>query len=354
MPVQIHDISHTFGERLILDHISLTVHAGERVGIVGNNGAGKSTLLQIIAGGRASDYGHVSYDPATEIGYLPQTVAALPGQSIADLLSQARQRIIALEQQLQHLASQLTTATGAEQTALLHTYGEVAARFELAGGYELDYRIAMVLYGLGLGHLAPGRLLETLSGGEKTRVALAALLLGVPDLLLLDEPTNHLDAAAADWLERYLIEQPGAVLVVSHDRRLLDRVATRIIELDEHSHQISSYGGNYSAYRQHKERERQAWVERYAREQAEIADLRQQLATRPQRTGALRTPRRDHDKLSYHLKASACNKPWPVRYATSNSDSSACWPTRCPNHPCPCVFALRLSHQLWSRAPCCG
>jgi macrolide transport system ATP-binding/permease protein len=228
-------------------------------------------------------------------------VVPRPGETIAHLLAASRQRLAALEQQMHTLAAQMATSSGAEQAALLAAYGEAAARFEQAGGYDLDYKIGAVLDGLRLSYLPPHRPIATLSGGEKTRVALAALLLRAPDVLLLDEPTNHLDAATAAWLESYLVRQAGAVLVVSHDRHFLDRVATRIGDLDEHTHRLTLYGGSYADYVAQKQRERHAWEAAYARQQDEIAELQRQAATTPQRLAA-RSVCRDGDKLSYNYK----------------------------------------------------
>jgi macrolide transport system ATP-binding/permease protein len=294
-------ITHAFGASLILDGISLVARAGDRIGIIGANGAGKSTLLQVAAGRLAPDSGRVQVAPLAEVGYVPQTVAPAAGQRIADLLAAAQQRVLRFEQQMHALAEEMATVTAGEQAALVHAYGEAAARFEQAGGYALDYRIDAVLHGLRLGHLSRERLVATLSGGEKTRVVLAALLLCAPDVLLLDEPTNHLDAASADWLADYLRQQRGTVLVVSHDRRFLDQIATQIAELDEHTHQLRSYGGGYSDYLVWRQREQRAQAEAYARQQAEIATLRQQASHTTQRLATTR-PRRDGDKLTYNFK----------------------------------------------------
>jgi ATPase subunit of ABC transporter with duplicated ATPase domains len=223
MLLQMNEITKRFGAALVLDGVSLSASAGDRIGIVGANGAGKSTLLKIAATRLSCDTGQVQYVPAAEVGYVPQTVDFHPGQTIAHLLAESCQRLAALEQRMHALADQMATTNDTDQATLLAAYGDAAARFEQAGGYDLDYQIGLVLEGLRLLHLAPHRPLATLSSGERTRVALAALLLCAPDVLLLDEPTNHLDAATAAWLEAYLSQQTGAVLAVSHDRRFINR-----------------------------------------------------------------------------------------------------------------------------------
>ena len=299
MLLHIDQISKHFGAVPVLDGVSLVANHGDRIGIVGANGAGKSTLLKIAAGRLPGDSGQVRLAPATEAGYVPQTVDFRPGQTIAHLLAASRQRLAALEQHMHDLAARMATTDGAAQAALLAAYGDVAARFEQSGGYALDYQIGAVLDGLRLHHIAPHRPLATLSSGERTRVALAALLLCAPDVLLLDEPTNHLDMATAAWLETYLVQQRGAVLVVSHDRQFLDRVVTQIGDLDEHTHHLTLYGGRYADYVAWKQRERRAWEDAYDQQQRDMAELQRQVATTPQRLSDHRGCR-DGDKLAYN------------------------------------------------------
>ncbi len=301
MLMKLNQITKRFGATLVLDGVSLTLNAGERIGIVGANGAGKSTLLTIAAGHLPCDSGHITHTPTAEVGYVPQMVLPHPGETISTLLAASRRRLAALEQQMHTLAAQMAATSGSEQARLIAAYGEVAARFEQSGGYDLDYRIGVVLDGMRLSHLAYERPLATLSGGEKTRVALAALLLRTPDVLLLDEPTNHLDAPTAAWLEAYLVQQPGAALIVSHDRHFLEQVATQIAHLDEHTHQVRLYGGNYHSYLQQKQRERHAWEEAYSRQQAEIAHLQQQQRAATTQRFTVRSKPRDGDKLAYNF-----------------------------------------------------
>lgn len=300
MVLIVNNLSKMYGHIPILHHVSFVVNAGERIGLVGANGAGKSTLLKIIMGEIPSDSGSVVVADSIEPGYVPQTIAPCPDQTIAELLAASQRRLRLLEQRMHALAEHLATAQGAARTAALAEYGEVATRFEQAGGYDLEYKIALVLDGLRLSHLPRDRPLASLSGGEKTRVALAALLLRSPDVLLLDEPTSHLDSPTAEWLETYLRQQSGAVLAVSHDRQFLNRIATRIIELDEHTHAIHTYGGNYDTYAAQKQQERQAWAAAYAQQQEEIKALQQAIRATPQRLAQKRAPR-DNDKLGYNF-----------------------------------------------------
>jgi macrolide transport system ATP-binding/permease protein len=186
--------------------------------------------------------------------------------------------------------------------ALLAEYGALNEAFEARGGYDLDHRIDEVFAGLGIAGLGRERIVSTLSGGEKSRVGLAALLLRSPDLLLLDEPTNHLDFAALAWLEEYLQRFQGALLVVSHDRHFLNQTVQSIIEIDEHSKEAKLYSGNYDFYAAVKAQERAKWVEGYWAQQEEIWELRKLLKTKARQNPFERAPR-DNDKFAYTFKA---------------------------------------------------
>lgn len=298
MTLTLNGVSKSYGHLQILEEISFTVNVGERVGLVGANGAGKSTLLKIVAGEVACDEGRVELAGDVDVGYVPQTIVPRQDQTIEELLRESQRKIRALEQRMHELEEVMAAAQGAELAEAVTEYGEIAARFEHAGGYDLDYRIDEVLSGLGLAHLSRARRIATLSGGEKTRIALAAVLIQAPGLLLLDEPTNHLDFEMAAWLEEYLRRQPGALLVVSHDRRFLNAVATAIVEIDEHSHRARLYPGDYDAYRAQKQAERQAWEEEYARQQEEIGALRRRMRVSARQVGHSR-PATDNNKIAY-------------------------------------------------------
>jgi len=273
MYLQIHDLSKRYGVLTVLNGVSLTLDAGQRVGLVGANGVGKSTLIKIISGDIAPDGGAVRILPNIRVGSLAQDVGALRG-TLGNLIDTALVHLRDLESQMRDLEIQMGDSTGAELDAVMTRYSEVSEAFEGAGGYDADLRTAAVLRGLGVDHLAHGRDVTTLSGGERTRVGLALLLLSAPDVLLLDEPTNHLDSAALTWLETALMAWKGAALIVSHDRAFLNHAVNQIIEIDEHTHTARSYTGDYDAYLETKHRERQQWEADWLEQQANLKDLR--------------------------------------------------------------------------------
>ena len=272
-------ITKSYGYHQVLSGVSLLVQHGERVGLVGANGAGKSTLMKIITGEVEPDGGTVRIAPGCTVGYLAQALPpADADRTLSELIDAAQGPLRRLEASLRDLEARMTTASADDLDPLLAAYGDALDRFERGGGYTLEARVAAVLDGLGLAHIARGRRVGTLSGGEKTRLGLALLLLRQPDLLLLDEPTNHLDFAAMTWLEAYLQAYPGGVLVVSHDRHFLNQTVSAIIEIDEHTRVSKHYSGNYDAYRAARELALRQWRTDFARQQEEIKTLRQQIA----------------------------------------------------------------------------
>jgi ATP-binding cassette subfamily F protein 3 len=289
------NISRRYDDDLVLDRVGFTVNPGERVGLVGPNGAGKSTLLRIIAGIEPADAGSVARSPAgLALGYLPQGWDGPPDLSVAELLRRAHPSGGALDE-LAELERRMAEPglPNAALAALLDAYAAAQERFEALGGYEGAHRADAVCAGLGLADLPPDMPAARLSGGQKTRLGMACLLLAAPDLLLLDEPTNHLDAGALAWLERFLADYDGAALIVSHDRAFLDRVATRILELrrcdrKQPGPQVRSYDGNYADYAaaQAAERERQhaQWKDEQvyiAKVAADVRRLKQQGQSAP-------------------------------------------------------------------------
>jgi macrolide transport system ATP-binding/permease protein len=290
MLLSVRNLSKAYGAVTVLDSVSFIVNSEDRIGVVGMNGVGKTTLLRILIGQETMDSGIVSFAPSTEVGYLPQTTPDFYGRTIQDLILESVGNLRQLEEQMRQIEAALTTASAEQLPALLEEYTLVSTKFQDRGGYELDYKIDMIMTGLQLAYLPREQEVDTLSGGEKERIGLATLLLRSPDLLLLDEPTNHLDVASAEWLENYLARYKGAILMVSHDRQFLNRSVTQIFELDmpvgadlscpppiyrlRHVRQLKKYEGNYDAYAAAKVTERERWEEEYERQQEEIKELR--------------------------------------------------------------------------------
>ncbi len=277
MYLTLQNVSKSYGIQQVLNQVSFTLNDGERLGLVGANGVGKSTLLKIIVGEIEADSAPINVPRGVEIGYLPQTIAALADQTVEDLVAEALRHLHDSERQMRDLEAQMSHATGQSLMHIMEEYASATEQFERLGGYEIEHRIQIVLEGLHVGHIERTRPMNTLSGGEKSRVGLAMLLLRAPNILLLDEPTNHLDYASLEWLERYLSAYRGAMLIVSHDREFLNRTVTAIVEIDEHSRQAKQYRGDYDMYLQAKASERVQWIEKYAAQQEEIHALRHEI-----------------------------------------------------------------------------
>jgi ATP-binding cassette, subfamily F, member 3 len=258
-------LSKFYGGDAVLRNINLTVTPGQRVGLIGPNGAGKTTLLRLLAGQDKPDTGSVWRDPNARIATLDQGLSFDPGARVADVLRDPRDGVI---EEIERLAEALAHAP--EQ---MDAYQRALDRLDAMGGYPNQAARDEVLAQLGLGALAAETPVTHLSGGQKTRLGLARVLLGEPNLLLLDEPTNHLDIAMLEWLERWLTRFDGAALIVSHDRVFLDHAANLILELDSATHALKSYPGNYSAYLEAKLDERAQQAQAYQDQQAEIARL---------------------------------------------------------------------------------
>lgn len=262
------NIKKQFGETTILSRCSFHIEDYEKAAVVGVNGAGKTTLLRIIVGEMPADEGVVSLSKGKTLGYLPQLVTFQSDNSIYDELLSVKQEMISLEQKIRETERQMKHVSGAELDALMETYASLTHQFEAGNGYAYKSEIAGVLKGLGFTEKDFAKEIRTLSGGQKTRVALGKLLLCKPDLILLDEPTNHLDMASIAWLETYLLNYKGAVLIVSHDRYFLDRIATKIIEIDQS--QATVFSGNYTDYAAKKEILRISKWNAYQNQQREI------------------------------------------------------------------------------------
>lgn len=291
-------LSKAYGDNQVLANVTLTMHRGDKWGLVGANGVGKSTLIKIIVGEVEPDAGAIEIAAGVEIGYLPQVLAATESMTLEAMIARSQERVHAIEQQLR--VTEALMAQGGDVAEALARYGQLGEEFERLGGYDLAHRTASVLAGLGVGEIAGDRTVASLSGGEKARVGLAALLLQAPDLLLLDEPTNHLDFAALTWLEGFLQSFDGALLVVSHDRTFLNRTVRAIVEIDEHSRKAKLYAGNYDFFAHEKILARTRWVEEYDEQQEEIRELRRFIHSKARQVGHNRPG--GGDKLAYNYK----------------------------------------------------
>ncbi len=264
-------IHKSFGDSVVLDAITFNINPGDRTGLVGPNGCGKTTLLRILAGLDAPESGSVQKPNSLRIGYLPQGLVLPEGETAGAYLARAQGDLPLLESEVERLALELASSP---DDKLLHTaYAEALDRMAAAASNGSD-PVSGTLAALDLDQVPPETQISTLSGGQKTRLALAGILLAHPQLLLLDEPTNHLDLPMLEWLERWLATFRGGALVVSHDRTFLDRTVTRILEMDPRMHAIRAYDGNYSAYRKQKAEERDRARQAYSDQQEQIADLR--------------------------------------------------------------------------------
>ena len=261
-------ISKSFGEKVILEDASFHIEEREKAALIGNNGAGKTTLLRIIMEEIHADAGQVVLAKDKRIGYLAQYQDVQGHLSVYEELLSTKQYIIDMEERLRAMEVQMKNASGEELDRLMNSYTRLTHEFELENGYAYKSELMGVLNGLGFTEEDFTKQVATLSGGQKTRVALGKLLISKPDILLLDEPTNHLDMESITWLETYLLNYPGAVFIVSHDRYFLDKVVTKVIEID--AGQVRMYAGNYSAYAEKKAQLRDAQYKAYLNQQREI------------------------------------------------------------------------------------
>ena len=261
-------ISKSFGEKVILNDASFHIEEREKAALIGNNGAGKTTLLRIIMNEISADSGQVVLMKDKKIGYLAQYQDVSGHRTVYEELLTTKQYIIDMEYRMRAIEVQMKNASGEELDRLMNTYTRLTHEFELENGYAYKSELMGVLKGLGFTDEDFAKQVETLSGGQKTRVALGKLLISKPDILLLDEPTNHLDMESISWLETYLLNYPGAVFIVSHDRYFLDKVVTKVIEID--AAQVRMYSGNYSAYAEKKAQLRDAQYKAYLNQQRDI------------------------------------------------------------------------------------
>jgi len=263
-----HNLTKAFGDQIIVSEGSFHIEDREKAALVGLNGAGKSTILKMIIGELPADEGSVILTKGKTLGYLAQHQDLMSGRSIYEEVKTAKMEVIEMERQIRQIEMELPHLSGVELDSRLGTYQRLTAAFERADGYAYKSELTGVLKGLGFTEEEFGKSVDALSGGQKTRVSLGKLLLTKPEVLLLDEPTNHLDLNSIAWLETYLLNYPGAVLIVSHDRYFLNRVVTKVIEVENGV--LHTYLGNYSVFAAQKKQLRDARLKEYLNQQREI------------------------------------------------------------------------------------
>ena len=261
-------ICKSFGEKVILQNASFHIEEREKAALIGNNGAGKTTLLRIIMNELPADEGQTVLMKDKKIGYLAQYQDIRGHRTIYEELLTTKQYIIDMETRMRSIEAEMNQAEGEALERLMNTYTRLTHEFELENGYAYKSELTGVLKGLGFTEEDFDKQVATLSGGQKTRVALGKLLISRPDILLLDEPTNHLDMESISWLETYLLNYPGAVFIVSHDRYFLDKVVTKVIEIE--AGQVQMFSGNYSAYAVKKAQLRDAQYRAWLNQQRDI------------------------------------------------------------------------------------
>lgn len=267
------DITRRFGDRTVLDRVSFSIRPGETVGVVGDNGSGKSTLLKLLVGKESPDNGEVRVYAPGGIGYLPQSLDLPETATVAEAIDLALADIRELENRLRE--TEIELGAGELLRPLLDRYSELLERFETRGGYQADQRVDTALAGLGLPDLARDRTLGSLSGGQRSRLMLAATLAAAPEVLLLDEPTNDLDDAAVGWLEQHLRGHRGTIVAVTHDRVFLERITTVILEVADGG--VARFGDGYDGYLRAKAAQRQRLAEEHQRWKQEL-DRNRRLA----------------------------------------------------------------------------
>ena len=270
------NICKAFGDNEVLKNASFHIEEREKAAIVGINGAGKSTLLKIIIGEMAADDGQTVLNKGASIGYLAQHQEMQSGNTIFDELLTVKRDVLDLEARIRSMELSMKQAEGAELQELMDQYARLSHEFEQKNGYAWKSEITGVLKGLGFTEEDFSKHVDTLSGGQKTRVSLGKLLLSKPDIIMLDEPTNHLDMGSITWLETFLMNYQGAVLIVSHDRYFLNRVVTKVIEIDQG--EVTTFMGNYSDYAQKKTMLREAQMQAYLNQQREIKHQEEVIA----------------------------------------------------------------------------
>lgn len=273
--LDVNNLTKYYGANKIFEKISFRLQTGERTGLIGQNGCGKTTLMKVLMGVEDSHGGTISVRKGTKLGYLDQIYKAGEMVTVIQMLQESFENVGNLKNELSKLEEKLKHITDDELDAEMKNYGRLLDKYELAGGYEVETEINKICQGLMIADSFRSKAFEGLSGGEKTRVLLAKLLLEQPDVLLLDEPTNHLDIESIEWLENFLAEYKGTILIISHDRSFLDRVVNKIIELEPTMANL--YDGNYSDYVIEKERRFELAYKAYVNNQRKIENMERQI-----------------------------------------------------------------------------
>ena len=319
MLVNITNLYKYFNGEALLKDINLTIENKETIGLIGSNGCGKTTLLNIIAGDLELDVtpdglGAVSISNNVTIGFLRQNSGLESQATIDEEMHKAFSKLLETKQKMEQLENQMSQTKGDELEFISQEYAQLSAFFEARDGYRIDVKIKQILNGMGFGDTPADRIISSLSGGEKTRLALAKLLLEEPDLLILDEPTNHLDFETLMWLEDYLKSYKGAILIVSHDRYFLNKICTRICEI-ENGH-LTSYKGNYSAYLVQKKMNSERQLKEYEMQQKEISKLEEYIAKNKVRASTAKMAKsRQHmlDRIERVDKPTMYTKPPKIK-----------------------------------------
>ncbi|MGW6635475.1 ribosomal protection-like ABC-F family protein [Streptomyces cyaneofuscatus] len=324
------DVSKAYGDRSVLDQVTLTVRPGEKAAVIGENGSGKSTLLRLLAGAERPDSGEITVRFPGSTGYLAQTLALDPADTVQDAVDAALAELRALEVAIREAEESLSAGREATE-AELAAYGDLLTAYEERDGYRADARTEAALHGLGLAHLTRDRALSTLSGGEQSRLALACVLAAVPELLLLDEPTNHLDVRAVNWLEEHLRAHRGTVVAITHDRAFLERVTSVILEVDRDLRTVTRYGDGWDGYRTAKAAARRRWAQEHQEYLSDLARTAELVDAAGQRLAATgKDPKRGFGK---HRRSHEAKLSGQVRAARTRLEALGRTPVPAPPKP---------------------
>ncbi|MBQ4100169.1 MAG: ABC-F family ATP-binding cassette domain-containing protein, partial [Oscillospiraceae bacterium] len=313
MIISVDNITKYFLDKLIFENVSFTIEDNSRIGLIGINGAGKTTLIRILMDELSADNGTVSKKSGAKIGYLKQNATLDNNNTIYSEMLGAFDGLVSIGNRLRALENEISNFSGNHNSSdflkISAEYSKLQQQFENCDGYLINVKIKTILNGMGFSDKALDTVISTLSGGEKTRLALAKLLIEEPDLLILDEPTNHLDFKTLMWLENYLISYKGAILTVSHDRYFLDKTVNKIIEIDRA--RLYEYSGNYSVYQVLREQRLTRELKEYEAQEKQIAELSdyvQRNITRASTSNMAKSRQKMLDKIEPITKPIFSNK----------------------------------------------